>query len=58
MNYTSQLPTGEVSKEVAESLGMAKPQGAFVSSVEPGSPAEKAGIEAKKLALEMSALIQ
>ena len=37
---------GEVSKDVAESLGMTKPQGAFVSSVEPGSPAEKAGIEA------------
>ena len=37
---------GDVTKEVAESLGMAKPQGAFVSSVEPGSPAEKVGIEA------------
>ncbi len=43
---------GEVSKEVAESLGMAKPQGAFVSSVEPGSPAEKAGIEAGDIILK------
>ena len=42
----------EVSKEVAESLGMAKPQGAFVSSVEPGSPAEKAGIEAGDIILK------
>ena len=43
---------GELSKEVAESLGMAKPQGAFVSSVEPGSPAEKAGIEAGDIILK------
>ena len=43
---------GEVSKEVAESLGMAKPQGAFVSNVEPGSPAEKAGIEAGDIILK------
>ena len=43
---------GDVSKEVAESLGMAKPQGAFVSSVEPGSPAEKVGIEAGDIILK------
>jgi len=36
----------QVSKDVAESLGMSKPQGALVRSVEPGSPAEKAGLEA------------
>ncbi len=36
----------QVSKDVAESLGMAKPQGALVRGVEVGSPAEKAGIEA------------
>ncbi len=35
-----------VSKEVAESLGLAKSQGALVRGVETGSPAEKAGIEA------------
>jgi serine protease Do len=43
---------GEVTKEVAESLGMSKPQGAFVSSVEPGSPAEKVGIEAGDIILK------
>jgi serine protease Do len=37
---------------VAESLGMSKPQGAFVSSVEAGSPAEKAGIEAGDIILK------
>ena len=35
-----------VSKDVAESLGLAKSQGALVRGVETGSPAEKAGIEA------------
>ena len=37
---------GEVTKEVAESLGLPRAQGALVARVEPGSPAEKAGIEA------------
>jgi serine protease Do len=37
---------GELTKEVAESLGLAKAQGALVQRVEVGSPAEKAGIEA------------
>jgi serine protease Do len=37
---------GEVSKDVAESLGLPRPQGALVARVEPGSPAEKAGVEA------------
>lgn len=36
---------GEVTKEVAESLGMPRAQGALVGRVEPGSPAEKAGVE-------------
>ncbi len=35
-----------VTKEIAESFGLPKPSGALVSSVEKGSPAEKAGIEA------------
>ncbi|MFC5301109.1 DegQ family serine endoprotease [Azospira restricta] len=35
----------EVTKELAESFGLARPQGALVSSVEKGGPAEKAGIE-------------
>jgi serine protease Do len=36
----------QVTKDVAESIGLGKPVGALVRSVEPGSPAEKAGIEA------------
>ncbi|MEJ7808602.1 MAG: Do family serine endopeptidase, partial [Telluria sp.] len=36
----------QVSKEVAESIGLGRPQGALVRGVEPGAPAEKAGIEA------------
>ena len=35
-----------VTKEVAESIGLGKPQGALVRGVESGAPAEKAGIEA------------
>lgn len=37
---------GEVTKDVAESLGLPRAQGALVARVEPGSPAEKAGVEA------------
>lgn len=35
----------DVTRELAESFGLAKPQGALVASVEKGSPADKAGIE-------------
>jgi serine protease Do len=35
-----------VTKEIAESIGLGKPQGALVRSVEAGAPAEKAGVEA------------
>ncbi len=35
-----------VTKEIAESIGLGKAQGALVRSVEPGAPAEKAGVEA------------
>ena len=35
-----------VTKDVAESIGLGKAQGALVSGVEAGGPAEKAGIEA------------
>jgi serine protease Do len=35
----------EITKELAESFGLAKVQGAAVNAVEKGSPAEKAGIE-------------
>ena len=37
---------GEVTKEVAESLGLGKAVGALVRSVETGGPAEKGGLEA------------
>lgn len=36
----------QVSKEVAESIGLGKAQGVLVQGVEEGAPAEKAGVEA------------
>ena len=36
----------QVTKEVAESIGLGKPLGALVRAVEAGSPADKAGVEA------------
>jgi len=36
----------QVSKEVAESLGLGQPRGALVRAVEPDGPADKGGIEA------------
>jgi serine protease Do len=36
----------QVTKDVAESIGLGKAQGALVRSVEAGSPGEKAGVEA------------
>jgi len=36
----------QVTKDVAESIGLGRPQGALVRSVEPGSPADRAGVEA------------
>jgi serine protease Do len=41
-----------VTKELAESFGLGKAGGALVSSVEKGSPAEKAGIEAGDVILK------
>ena len=41
-----------VTKELAESFGLPKPAGALVSSVEKGSPADKAGIEAGDVILK------
>ncbi|WP_295855940.1 DegQ family serine endoprotease [uncultured Xylophilus sp.] len=35
-----------VTKDVAESIGLGRPQGALVRGVQAGSPAEKAGVEA------------
>ncbi|MBX9633142.1 MAG: DegQ family serine endoprotease [Burkholderiales bacterium] len=42
----------EVTKELAESFGLSKPQGALVNSVEKGGPAEKAGIEQSDIILK------
>ncbi len=42
----------DVTRELAESFGMAKPGGALVSQVLPDSPAEKAGIEVGDVILE------
>ena len=42
----------EVTRELAESFGLAKPVGALVASVQKGSPAEKAGIEASDVILK------
>ena len=36
----------QVTKDVAESIGLGKPRGALVRGVEGGSPADKAGVEA------------
>jgi serine protease Do len=38
---------------VAESLGLSKAQGALIRAVEPGAPAEKAGIEAGDIILQV-----
>ncbi|WP_443115511.1 DegQ family serine endoprotease [Herbaspirillum seropedicae] len=43
---------GEVTKDVAESLGLARAQGALVQRVEAGGPAEKAGLEAGDIILK------
>jgi serine protease Do len=40
-----------VTKEMAESFGLPKPVGALVNAVEPGSPAEKAGIQVSDVIL-------
>ncbi len=42
----------EVTKELADSFGLAKPTGALISTVEPNSPAEKAGLEASDVILK------
>lgn len=42
-----------VSKEIAESLGLPKAQGALVRGVEPGLPAEKAGILAGDIIVKL-----
>lgn len=43
-----------VTKDVAESIGLGKPVGALVQSVEPGTPSEKAGLEAGDIITKFS----
>lgn len=43
---------GEVTKDVAESLGLKRAHGALVQRVEPGGPAEKGGLEAGDVILK------
>ncbi len=45
---------GEVTKDVAESLGLSKAQGALVNRVDAGSPAEKGGVEAGDIILKFN----
>jgi len=45
---------GEMTKEVAESLGLGKPRGAYVRNVEPGGPAATGGIEAGDVILSFN----
>ena len=47
----------EVSKELAESFGMSKPQGALVASIEKGAAADKAGIEPGDIILKFDGKI-
>jgi serine protease Do len=42
---------GAVSREVAEAIGLSKPQGALVTNVDPDGPAAKAGVEAGDVVL-------
>lgn len=42
----------EVTRELAESLGLSRPMGAIVNAVEKGGPAEKAGLEAGDVILK------
>jgi serine protease Do len=42
----------QVNKEVAEAIGLGRPQGALVRGVESGAPADKAGIEAGDIILK------
>lgn len=45
---------GELTKEIAESLGLGKPRGAYVRNVEPGGPAAAGGIESGDVILSFN----
>jgi len=43
----------ELTVDLAESFGLKKPEGALVAAVEPGAPAQKAGVEAGDIVLSI-----
>ena len=45
---------GELTKDVADSLGLSKTHGALIQKVEAGGPAEKAGVEAGDIILKFN----
>ncbi|WP_114653665.1 DegQ family serine endoprotease [Polynucleobacter necessarius] len=45
---------GEMTKQIAESLGLGKPRGAYVRNVEPGGPAAAGGIESGDVILSFN----
>lgn len=45
---------GEMTKEIAESLGLGKPRGAYVRNVEPGGPAAAGGVESGDVILSFN----
>ena len=45
---------GEMTKDVAESLGLGKPRGAYIRNVEPGGPAAAGGIESGDVILSFN----
>lgn len=44
----------EVTADLAESFGLSKPEGALVAEVEPGSPADKAGVQVSDIILRFN----
>jgi serine protease Do len=45
---------GDITKEVAESLGLGKPRGAYIRNVDPAGPAAKGGIESGDVILSFN----
>jgi serine protease Do len=48
------VAVGPVTKDVADSLGLPRAEGALVSSVEPGGPADKAGVQPGDIILKFN----